>query len=341
MRYTDEEVRPLTGPPNNGHTAAGATAGTAGPRSRKPPSSIGQHRGGRHGGGMEHFRSSKANEDFSKKPTDHHRRRSLLGYCTSCTSSAVAICCARPSTSTNSPFDYYEDTFNDEAWECTFGTSGQDGVWVNCGDQVGQIMSTTVWILMSYSVLTIMLLANHQNLPNTIAMAYGTVCALALASHAKTMFTDPGSIPAEAVPRATLFKQGVTTHSMCSHCQVYKPPNSHHCRICNRCISRMDHHCPWMNNCVGASNFSKYIQYILFGTVDFLDDTCRYICAVLVANDSFFPLLSAATQSISSSFCVTRGLDVPLHLSFLHAITSSVTVMIARLMWFWCNWSVS
>jgi ribosomal protein L40E len=54
------------------------------------------------------------------------------------------------------------------------------------------------------------------------------------------MFTDPGSIPQEAVPLASLFKKGVTTHAMCSHCQTYKPPHSHHCRICNRCISNMD-----------------------------------------------------------------------------------------------------
>ena len=135
---------------------------------------------------------------------------------------------------------YYEDSYNDDPWECTFGTSQQDGIWMNNSDQVGTIMSSMVWVLMIYSVITISLLAQHKNLANHIAMIYGTICALALASHAKTQFTDPGSIPQEAVPLASLFKQGVTTHAMCSHCQTYKPPDSHHCRICNRCISRMD-----------------------------------------------------------------------------------------------------
>jgi hypothetical protein len=187
-------------------------------------------------------------EDFTKQ-TD---RRSALSKCCG---SINGVCCARPEV--DGTTEYYEDTFNDEPWECTFGTSDQDGIWINYGDKVGQIMSSMVWVLISYSVLTISLLASNQNLPNSIAMVYGTVCALALASHIKTMFTDPGSIPHEAVPRAILFKQGITTHAMCSHCQTYKPPYAHHCRICNRCISRMDHHCPWMNNCVGANNFSK------------------------------------------------------------------------------------
>ena len=177
------------------------------------------------------------------------------GVCGRLCSSVGGVCCGRPAQDPNA--EYYEDDFNDQPWECTFGTSDQDGVWINYGDQVGTIMSSMVWILIIYSMVTITLLAQHNHMPNHVAMIYGTICALALASHIKTTLTDPGSIPQDAVPRAILFKQGITTHAMCSHCQTYKPPNSHHCRICNRCISRMDHHCPWMNNCVGANNFSK------------------------------------------------------------------------------------
>jgi len=181
---------------------------------------------------------------------------------------------------------YYEDTFNDEPWRCRFGTNPEDGIWMNQSDKVGTIMSSMVWILMLYSVVTISLLAENGHLPKRIAMVHATICAMALASHAKTMFTDPGSVPPQAVPLPILFEKGITTHAMCSHCQTYKPPNSHHCRICNRCISGMDRkyfgtptcfqpnwvlydfntngyvaplhkdHCPWMNNCVGAANLS-------------------------------------------------------------------------------------
>lgn len=196
-----------------------------------------------------------SNEDFSKKP----ERR---GTCSQCCYRVCRVVCAKPQIDTTAL--YYEDSFNDEPWECTFGTADEDGIWVNHSDKVGTMMSAIVWVLMGYSMVTISWLAQNNNLSNHIAMTYGTICSLALASHAKTMFTDPGAIPMEAVPLASLFKQGITTHAMCSHCQTYKPPNSHHCRICNRCISRMDHHCPWMNNCVGAGNFKHFILFLIY-----------------------------------------------------------------------------
>lgn len=233
MDYTEEEGNPLLT--------------SSGPRRRAPVSQVGPMH--------TLYSSSNAVEDFSKKD---YKRPLFQRACTTC----VSCVCARPELDANGVF--YEDTYNDEPWDCTFGTSSQDGVWVNFGDQVGTVMGSMVWILIIYSVLTISLLAHNQKLPNGVAMFHGTICALALACHAKTTFTDPGSIPHEAVPREELFRRGITTHSMCSHCQTYKPPLSHHCRICNRCISRMDHHCPWMNNCVGAYNFKHFILFLCY-----------------------------------------------------------------------------
>jgi len=124
-------------------------------------------------------------------------------------------------------------------------------------------MSTMVWLLMLYSASTVTALTITEGIPVVLGMIYTVLVALSLACHAKTSLTDPGSVPVQAIPseRQRLLKD---SHSMCGQCQTFKPPGSHHCRICNRCISRMDHHCPWMNNCVGAANLKHFLLFLVY-----------------------------------------------------------------------------
>jgi len=116
----------------------------------------------------------------------------------------------------------------------------QNGIWCNSSDQAGTIMSGMVWILMLYSAFTVTALTKTEGIPVIAGEIYALLVFLSLASHAKTSFTDPGSVPVQAIPseRQRLLRD---SHSMCGQCQTFKPPGSHHCRICNRCISRMDH----------------------------------------------------------------------------------------------------
>ncbi|XP_072095104.1 palmitoyltransferase ZDHHC16-like [Mobula birostris] len=59
-------------------------------------------------------------------------------------------------------------------------------------------------------------------------------------------------------------KNDIPTVSICRKCINPKPPRTHHCSICNRCILKMDHHCPWLNNCVGHYNHRYFFSFCLF-----------------------------------------------------------------------------
>jgi hypothetical protein len=67
----------------------------------------------------------------------------------------------------SAPGEYYIDTHNDislHAWTFSFGTGEDNGIWMNSGDQAGSIMATLVWLLMTYSAVTVTLLTVTKGL---------------------------------------------------------------------------------------------------------------------------------------------------------------------------------
>lgn len=106
------------------------------------------------------------------------------------------------------------------------------------------------------------------------AILFNTVVFMLFLSHIRAVFTDPGVIPLphnnldfsdlHSEAKGKLLSQQKEDWTVCARCETYRPPRAHHCRICQRCVRRMDHHCPWINNCVGEFNQKYFIQFLLY-----------------------------------------------------------------------------
>lgn len=70
--------------------------------------------------------------------------------------------------------------------------------------------------------------------------------------------TDPGIPPSD---------QAYNAVGICKKCLIPKPPRTHHCSICNKCILKFDHHCPWLNQCIGHHNHRYFFLYMIYTVI--------------------------------------------------------------------------
>lgn len=101
------------------------------------------------------------------------------------------------------------------------------------------------------------------------------ILALNIWSYIKTLSTNPGNVPAhyshdeyEKVSSIGFMEEDlkVAMATFCKKCNFVRPPRAHHCRLCERCILKMDHHCPWVGNCVGFYNHRYFTQFLVYSS---------------------------------------------------------------------------
>ncbi|KAL4501683.1 hypothetical protein ABPG72_018734 [Tetrahymena utriculariae] len=95
---------------------------------------------------------------------------------------------------------------------------------------------------------------------------------LAIISYFKASLSDPGLMK-NLEPPVGLLEDSLI--NFCQKCEdkKWKPQRAHHCKICQKCVFRMDHHCRWINNCVGLKNQKYFILFLVH---------CEIYCILII-----------------------------------------------------------
>jgi len=100
---------------------------------------------------------------------------------------------------------------------------------------------------------------------------------MAIWSHCRAQFTNPGTIPREY--KAPFCKDERFGAKMsCRRSGVLKPPTAHYCREAKRVVLKMDHYCPWVNNVVGIFTQKYFLLFIFYTCL------CTIFCGISLSN---------------------------------------------------------
>lgn len=148
--------------------------------------------------------------------------------------------------------DYYLYTNGDENCHNTpIGGSQYKKCWC-VKDICGIICVILTWLLILYAEFVVMavIYPSSASITGHINMVVFNIgCFMAVASHLRTMFSDPGAVPKGNATKEMIQQMGYREGQVffkCPKCCSIKPDRAHHCSVCQRCVRKMDHHCPWV-----------------------------------------------------------------------------------------------
>lgn len=148
------------------------------------------------------------------------------------------------------------------------------------------------------------------------AIVFTAVAFMCTFNYAVAILMDPGRVPStfmpdvedESSPIHEIKRKGGDLR-FCQKCSQYKPPRAHHCRVCKRCVLRMDHHCIWINNCVGHANYKVFFVFVVYAVI-----ACFYSLVLLVGSLTIDPQKDEEQSggSFRSAYVISGLLLVPL-----------------------------
>uniref|UniRef100_A0A336KVI2 Palmitoyltransferase n=1 Tax=Culicoides sonorensis TaxID=179676 RepID=A0A336KVI2_CULSO len=137
-------------------------------------------------------------------------------------------------------------------------------------DICGIICAIMTWLLILYAEFVVMavIFPSSDSWLGTVNMIFFNIGSfLAVASHLRAMFSDPGAVPKGNATKEMIQQMGYREGQVffkCPKCCSIKPDRAHHCSVCQRCVRKMDHHCPWVNNCVGENNQKYFVLFTFY-----------------------------------------------------------------------------
>lgn len=114
--------------------------------------------------------------------------------------------------------------------------------------------------------------------------------------------------------------------SWCTACAQWKPPRSHHCHHCRRCVPRSDGHSPLLGNCIGIRNHGHLLMAYVFAILGLVFSLA--VCARLLVD--IWPALSSKLYNgiintlRHESVTNFAGLSLPLFAAKLSTVAAAL-----------------